>query len=412
MSFLFEIAWTHVSSRIRQTFIGVLGVATGVGFTIMLAGLMQGGQKDFIHMLVDTLPHVTVTDERKLTANQPAEQVYGAVQVSNSFAVERRSGFTNPNQLISSIRPWLPGAIAPSIKVSAMINVSQKRIGVKLTGIDPHQEEHVSKLVDKMREGRLSDLSRTSNAVIIGDALAKELGAKVGSNVTISTGEGISISGHVVGIFQFGVRDIDEGQIYATIRTAQILAAQPTLINEMRIRLNDALAARDIASKIEAQTGYRSVSWQEANADLLSAFKIRDLIMMLVMAAMLLVSTFAIYSIISTITHEKRHDIAIMKSLGIKENLVRAIFIIESMIIGGVGVFAGSTLGYFLCLAIGQITFTNPFTRGKEPIPIYFTLTDYVIVALLSLGCCAAAALLPAWKATRVHPVDIIRGAS
>jgi lipoprotein-releasing system permease protein len=412
MSFLFEIAWTHVSSRIRQTFIGVLGVATGVGFTIMLAGLMQGGQKDFIHMLVDTLPHITVTDERKLTANQPAEQVYGAVQVSNSFAVERRSGFTNPNQLISSIRPWLPGAIAPSIKVSAMINVSQKRIGVKLTGIDPHQEEHVSKLVDKMREGRLSDLSRTSNAVIIGDALAKELGAKVGSNVTISTGEGISISGHVVGIFQFGVRDIDEGQIYATIRTAQILAAQPTLINEMRIRLNDALAARDIASKIEAQTGYRSVSWQEANADLLSAFKIRDLIMMLVMAAMLLVSTFAIYSIISTITHEKRHDIAIMKSLGIKENLVRAIFIIESMIIGGVGVFAGSTLGYFLCLAIGQITFTNPFTRGKEPIPIYFTLTDYVIVALLSLGCCAAAALLPAWKATRVHPVDIIRGAS
>ena len=78
MSFLLEIAWTHVSSRIRQTFIGVLGVATGVGFTIMLAGLMQGGQKDFIHMLVDTMPHVTVTDERISTANQPAEQVYGA----------------------------------------------------------------------------------------------------------------------------------------------------------------------------------------------------------------------------------------------------------------------------------------------------------------------------------------------
>ena len=412
MSFIFEIAWTHVSSRIRQTFIGVLGVATGVGFTIMLAGLMQGGQKDFIHMLVDTMPHVTVTDERKTTADQPAEQVYGASQVANLVAVERRSGITNPNQVISSIRPWLPGSIAPSIKVSAMINLSQKRIGVKLMGIDPHQEEHVSKLVDKMREGQLGDLNRASNAVIIGEPLAKELGAKVGSNVTISTGEGNSISAHVVGIFQFGVRDIDEGQVYTLIRTAQILAAQPMLINEMRIRLNDALAARDVAGQIEAQTGYRSVSWQEANADLLSAFKIRDLIMMLVMAAMLLVSTFAIYSIISTITHEKRHDIAIMKSLGIKERLVRLIFIIESVMIGTVGVIAGSTLGYFLLLAIGQITFTNPFTRGKEPIPVYFTLTDYVVVALLSLGCCAAAALLPSWKATRVHPVDIIRGAS
>jgi lipoprotein-releasing system permease protein len=412
MSFLLEIAWTHVSSRLRQTSIGVLGVATGVGFTIMLAGLMQGGQKDFIHMLVDTMPHVTVTDERISTANQPAEQVYGASQAANLVAVKKRSGITNPSQVISAIHPWLPGSIAPSIKISAMINLAQERIGVKLTGIDPRQEEHVSKLVDKMREGQLSDLNRASNAVIIGEALAKQLGARVGSNVTISTGQGISVSGPVVGIFQFGVRDIDEGQIYALIRTAQVLVAQPTLINEMRIRLNDALAARDVASQIEAQTGYRSVSWQEANADLLSAFKIRDLIMMLVMSAMMLASTFAIYSIISTITNEKRHDIAIMKSLGIKERLVRLIFIIESVIIGTVGVLAGSALGYILCFAMGQITFTNPFTGGKEPIPVYFTLTDYAVVALLSLVCCAAAALLPSWKATRVHPVEIIRGAS
>ena len=398
--------------EIRQTFIGVLGVATGVGFTIMLAGLMQGGQKDFIHMLVDTMPHVTVTDERISTANQPAEQVYGASHVVNLVGAERRSGITNPSQVISSIRPWLPGSIAPSIKISAMINIAQKRIGVKLTGIDPRQEEHVSKLVDKMREGQLGDLNRASNAVIIGGALAKELGARVGSSVTISTGQGISISGPVVGIFQFGVRDIDEGQIYALIRTAQVLVAEPTLINEMRIRLNDALAAHDVASQIEGQTGYRSISWQEANADLLSAFKIRDLIMMLVMAAMMLASTFAIYSIISTITNEKRHDIAIMKSLGIKERRVQLIFIVESVIIGTVGVIAGSALGYLLCLAMGQITFTNPFTGSKEPIPIYFTPTNYGVVAILSLVCCAAAALFPSWKATRVHPVDIIRGAS
>jgi lipoprotein-releasing system permease protein len=134
--------------------------------------------------------------------------------------------------------------------------------------------------------------------------------------------------------------------------------------------------------------------------------------MMLVMAAMLLVSTFAIYSIISTITNEKRHDIAIMKSLGIRERLVQSIFIIESIMIGTVGVLAGSALGYFLCLSISQITFTNPFTGNKQPVPIYFTPTHYVIVGLISLICCAIAALLPSWKATRVHPVDIIRGAS
>jgi len=412
MGFLFEIAWTHVSSRIRQTFIGVLGVATGVGFTIMMSGLMQGGQRDFIHMLIDTMPHVTVTDERTSTAGQPAEQAYGAVQVDNRAGVERRNGIKNPNQVISSLRTWLPGAIAPSLKISAMINISQQRFGVNLSGIDPQQEVHVSKLAGQMREGSLNDLYRASNASVIGETLAAKLGARVGSNVTLSTGEGISVSGPVVGIFRFGIRDIDDGQIYVLTRTAQVLGARPTVINEMRVRLDDALAARDIASQIEAQVGYRSISWQEANADLLSAFKIRDFIMMLVMAAMLLVSTFAIYSIISTITNEKRHDIAIMKSLGIRERLVQSIFIIESIMIGTVGVLAGSALGYFLCLSISQITFTNPFTGNKQPVPIYFTPTHYVIVGVISLLCCAVAALLPSWKATRVHPVDIIRGAS
>jgi lipoprotein-releasing system permease protein len=412
MGFIFEIAWTHVTSRIRQTFIGVLGVATGVGFTIMLSGLMQGGQRDFIHMLVDTMPHVTVTDERTSIAEQPAEQVYGAVQVNNRAGTERRSGIKNPNQIVSSLRTWIPGAIAPSLKISAMINISQQRFGVNLIGIDPQQEVRVSKLASEMREGSLNDLYRVSNASVIGETLATKLGARVGSNVTLSTGEGVSVSGPVVGIFRFGIRDIDDGQIYVLTRTAQVLAARPTVINEMRVRLNDALAARDVASQIEAQVGYRSISWQEANADLLSAFKIRDFIMMLVMAAMLLVSTFAIYSIISTITNEKRHDIAIMKSLGIRERLVQLIFIIESIMIGTVGVLAGSALGYFLCLAISQITFTNPFTGNKQPVPIYFTPTHYVIVGSISLICCAIAALLPSWKATRVHPVDIIRGAS
>jgi lipoprotein-releasing system permease protein len=412
MGFLFEIAWTHVSSRIRQTFIGVLGVATGVGFTIMLAGLMQGGQRDFIHTLIDNMPHITVTDERTSVEKQPAEEAYGASEAANLVALKRRSGIKNPNQVVSSLRSWIPGAIAPSIKISAMINVAEQHVGVSLTGIDPQQEERVSKLADDMRQGSIGDLYHAANAVLVGEALATKIGVRVGSSVTLSTGEGGSVSGPVVGIFEFHVRDIDEGQIYTMTRTAQVLAARPTLINEMRVRLDDALAARDVASQIEAQTGYRSISWQEANSDLLSAFKIRDFIMLLVMGAMLLVSTFAIYSIISTIINEKRHDIAIMKSLGIREQWVQSIFIIESIIIGFVGVVGGSVLGYLLIVSISQITYTNPFTGSKQPVPIYVTLSDYVAIGIISLVCCAVAALLPTWKATRVHPVDIIRGAS
>ncbi len=77
------------------------------------------------------------------------------------------------------------------------------------------------------------------------------------------------------------------------------------------------MAARDVAARIERETGYKSVSWQEAHEDLLSAFVIRNIIMYTVVGAILLVASFGTYNIISTITHEKARDIAIMKSLGL-----------------------------------------------------------------------------------------------
>ena len=65
MNLTLDIAWTHVRTRLRQTLVGMLGIAMGVGFSVMMAALMVGSQNDFVDQLVDTLPHVTVRDERR-----------------------------------------------------------------------------------------------------------------------------------------------------------------------------------------------------------------------------------------------------------------------------------------------------------------------------------------------------------
>jgi lipoprotein-releasing system permease protein len=187
---------------------------------------------------------------------------------------------------------------------------------------------------------------------------------------------------------------------------------QTGIINLLRLRLSDPLVAQKVATQVEAQTGYKSVSWQESNSDLLSAFATRDFIVLTVMGAMLLTSSFATYNIISTITHEKRHDIAIMKSLGMREYSVRRIFIIESAIMGSVGILFGWLLGYLLCYAWSQINVYNPLTGAVVPLSIYWSPMHYVASGGISILCCAVAAFFPARKATRVHPVEIIRGAS
>ena len=408
---LVNIAWTHVTNRVRQTLVGMAGVAMGVGFTIMMAGLMQGSQIDFLHQLVDSMPHVTVQDERRAAPAQPADQEYGAVQMSNVANLNNRLGIKYPESVMASLRSWLPGDVAPSVKTTAIIDHGG-RIGVTLVGIDPRQEIRVSKLVSQMREGRISDLQRAPNAIIIGQALAEKLAVKTGDTVNLIGGEGTQVSSSVVGIFRSGLKRVDEGQIYALIGTAQVMMGQSGVINELRLRLNDPLSAEEIAKRVEEQTGYKSVSWQEANSDLLSSFAVRDFIVLTVMGAMLLTSSFATYNIISTITNEKRQDIAIMKSLGMREAAVRRIFIIEAAIIGVVGIVFGWMIGYLLCYSWSQITIYNTLTGTNVPISIYYSPLHYIVAGGISLLCCTGAAFFPARKATRVHPVEIIRGAS
>jgi lipoprotein-releasing system permease protein len=411
MNLVLDVAWTHVRSRARQTFVAVAGVATGVGFSIMMAALMQGSQDDFIRQLVNALPHITVSDERRVPPLQPAETAFGAAEIYGLTPEARRRGIKNPLATMASLEAWLPGSVGPSVNVQAIIRYASRDVGTTIFGIDPIREPKVSDLATQMRQGTLRSLYTATNAIILGDRLAEKIGARVGANITVQTSEGARINAQVVGTFHAGVRSVDEGTAYVLVRTAQILARQTGLVNELRVRVGDPMAARDVSARIESETGYKSVSWQEAHEDLLSSFVIRNVIMYTVVGAILLVASFGTYNIISTITHEKARDIAIMKSLGLSERTVRGIFVVEALMIGFTGGALGFVLGYILCLALGSVEFKSPFMDANR-IPLAYAPLHYAIAMGVALTSSFAAGFLPARKAARLHPVDIIRGAT
>ncbi|HWP26501.1 MAG TPA: FtsX-like permease family protein [Xanthobacteraceae bacterium] len=411
MNLVLDIAWTHVRTRVRQTGFAVAGVATGVGFSIMMAALMQGSQDDFTNRLVNTLPHITVSDERRVPPKQPAETMFEAVQIYGLAPEARRRGIKNPLAIMAALEAWLPGDVAPSVKVQGIIRYANRDVGTTIIGIDPAREVRVSELPKQMRGAPLTALFRATNAIVLGDRLAEKLGVRIGANLTVQTGEGARISTQAVGFFHSGLRQMDEGTAYVLTKTGQILAQQTGLINELRVRLKDPMLSREVAQRIESDTGYKSVSWQEAHEDLLSTFLIRNIIMYTVVGAILLVASFGTYNIISTITHEKARDIAIMKSLGLRETTVRTIFVVEAIIIGAVGAGLGFLLGYLLCIALGAVEIRNPFVDMTR-LPLTYASWHYLVAGLAALLSSLAAGYLPARKAARLHPVDIIRGAT
>jgi lipoprotein-releasing system permease protein len=411
MNIVIDIALTHVRSRARQSLVAMAGVATGVGFSIMMASLMEGSQADFMKQLINALPSIAISDERREPPRQPSEDIYDATQIHGLTPEVRRRGIKNPLATMAALEGWIPGAVAPSVKTNAILRYAGRDVSASITGIDPPREQNVSQLATQMRQGTLASLYTSNNGIILGDRLAEKIGARVGANITALTGDGANITAQVVGLFHSGVRQVDDGTAYVLVKTGQILARQTGLVNEIRASVDDPMAARAIASRIEREIGYKAVSWQEAHEDLLSSFTIRNVIMYTVVGAILLVASFGTYNIISTITHEKARDIAIMKSLGLREVTVRRIFVLEALLIGAIGALIGWVLGYLMCRALGTIEFKSPFMDATR-LPLAYSPLHYAIAAGVAMVSSVAAGYFPARKAAHVHPVDIIRGAT
>src|SRR5262249_14831972 len=153
---------------------------------------------------------------------------------------------------------------------------------------------------------------------------------------------------------------------------------QTGLVNELRVRVTDVMGALDIARRIERETGYKSIAWQEAHEDLLSAFVVRNIVMYTVVGAILLVASFGTYNIISTITHEKTRDIAIGRSLGVGESGGRRVFVIGSRAIGLIGAGGGWVLGYPLCRGLAPIEIKSPFMASPR-LPLAYSPLHYAV---------------------------------
>ncbi len=412
MSIQLDIALTHLIHRKRSTLVSLIGIVLGVAFFLAVSSLMRGSEQDFIKRLIDNSPHITVSDEYRNPAIQPAVSRWpdGAVELRRVKPLNEVRGIRGHTQKLGFIES-LPGLRAAPTLVSSVVLTFAGRIqGVTLTGTIPAKMKQVSTIEKKLIDGSLEALAANTNGIIIGVGLAKKFGLSMGSmiNVTAATGETRALK--VVGIFRTGNASYDETQTFVSLKRAQSLLDRSNRINRFIIQLDNPYSARDVAATIEAQTGYKSVSWLEASEDLMSVLFVRNMIIYSVVSAILVVAAFGIYNTISTIVMEKTHDIAILKSMGFHARDVRRIFLAEGVILGLIGSGMGLLLGMALMALLGQVEIKPPGATELVHLPIYWGYEQYLLAAGFALASATGAAYLPARKAGQVQPVAILRG--
>jgi lipoprotein-releasing system permease protein len=129
-----------------------------------------------------------------------------------------------------------------------------------------------------------------------------------------------------------------------------------------------------------------------------------------VVSAVLVVAAFGIYNVISTVVMEKQRDIAILKSMGFYAGDIKTIFVTQGIILGVAGCLAGIALGCAFMFGLMHIMLKPPGSTEKIAMPIDWGARQFVIAAAFAMSASVIAALLPARKAARVQPIDILRG--
>ncbi len=412
---ILNIAVHLLRARLKQTVVAAVGVTFGIAMFISLVSFMNGLNDLLDGLMLNRTPHIRLYNEIKPSKDQP-------INIADQFK--------NKDNFISSIKPKDRGKsiynsksiikvlkedkrvidVAPKIMTPVFFNSGTIEIYGIINGIDVAAEEKLFAFSDYIIEGKIGDLSQ-NNSIIIGKGLADKMLKVKGDVIKITTSKGNLASLKIVGISQVGISEIDDVSSYTSLDTAQKLLGEPTnYITDIQIKLFDMTTAPMVAKEMRATFDVDAIDYQTANSQFETGSSVRSIISYAVGIVLLIVAGFGIYNILNMMIYEKMDSIAILKATGFSGSDVKWIFVSLSLIIGLVGGVFGLIFGYIFTSIIDLIPFETAALPTIKMYPINYNPMFYIIGISFALFTTIVAGLFPALKASKVDPVEIIRG--
>ena len=420
MSFELFISLRHLKSKRAQkfislnTWISIGGVALGVMALIVVIAVMSGFGKDLRDKILGTNSHIVVTNITR-SGMDDFESVLKKVMQSDGVK-----------------------AAAPFILNQVMLTFGSKSSGVVVRGVDPEREAMVSDLAKNLIQGEIGMLKRRNknkadpghDNIILGKELSQKLGVQVGDAISmVSPASRLTPMGlipkiklfKVVGLFESGMFEYDSSLAFISIQSAQRFFSMKGKVSGIEIRVEDIDSADQIAELLQENLGfpYYVRDWMRMNKNLFSALRLEKIVMFIILILIILVAAFNIVSTLFMVVMEKTKEIAILKSMGASRTSIMKIFSFQGLIIGLLGTLIGCIGGFTIVPNLNEIVgfIENIFGITAFPSDVYYLdklpseiqYMDSFLIVVFSIFICFVASLYPAWRASRLDPVDGLR---
>ena len=217
----------------------------------------------------------------------------------------------------------------------------------------------------------------------------------------------------VTAIFHSGMYEFDNSLVYTSIPALQEFLGLGQRVTGLEAEIKDIYAAAELGEVIQKELGppFYTKNWMEMNRSLFAALKLEKIAMFIILTLIILVAAFGIASTLFMMVMKKTRDIAILKSMGATRQSIMQIFIINGLVIGGLGTIGGLGLGLALCAILKKYQFIK-LPRDVyyiSTLPVTIQLPDVLAIIAAAMAISFIATLYPAWQASRLDPVEAIR---
>ena len=406
------VAFRYLRPRRQEGFVSViaifslLGIMLGVATLIIVMSVMNGFRAELLSRILGLNGHISVYAQ-------------GPDGLPDYAEIEKKIRETGNVMLVD-----------PIVEGQVMASKEGRATGAIVRGMTPDDIAKRKTLADNIVFGSLKDF-KGDDSIIMGARLAMKLGIGVGDTVNLISPKGkVTAFGsvprmrsyHVVALFDIGMYEYDSGFIFMPLAAAQTYFQMPDKISNFEVVLKDPSrlsgTMNDLLQNLQGER-LRLVNWQQSNANFFNALQVERNVMFLILTLIILVAAFNIISGMVMLVKDKGRDIAILRTMGATRGSILRIFFLAGASIGVLGTLSGLVLGVVFCENIESIRqFIQSLTGADlfnaeiyflSQLPADLDVNEVVMVCVMSLTLSFLATIYPAWRASRLDPVEALR---
>jgi len=412
-----KVAWRNLNRNLLRTFIAVLAIAVVVMIVVFSRGIILSfGDRMNDTYINNTLGHVKIVSEEYrqrevlLSLDYPLDGFQGEGLTSMLAEIETRDEVEY---------------LLPRLKFGALYGGGEDMVGMMGMGIDTDSEIRHGTISADLTWGRMPE---TGNEIVVGSGLLQELGVEPGGRITIMFSDAFQSlrarTFEVVGVRESGFSALDDGIFYLPLITAQDMLGMEDQATEILAFASDRGRAgmlagdlRELFNSMDDLERYSILPWEKADP-FIELFLEMDIIYDVIYAAFVFMGSIVVISTMTMIIRERRTEIGMMSALGMKSSDVMKIFTLEGAFIGLIGsltgALGGGLLNFYLARDGIHVQALVDTMEGIDALvdPVFYpvhSLENVIVSFSFGFIIVTLACLYPAWKASRLDPVEALK---